>query len=133
MCLLGFLHSDSTSDAEFETIVTMEDLKSRQAKAGSDKLVVLEFWARWSVPSGCVLDSFKELAQTFKTRAEFYALDVDKSMPVASFYKVESLPTFVLLRGDKILGKVLGIDTEELKESIEQALQEEQAAAQEEH
>ncbi|KAL6636703.1 hypothetical protein ACP70R_024275 [Stipagrostis hirtigluma subsp. patula] len=112
---------------------TREDLVHNLNMAGS-KLVVLDFWAPWNVPSKSTMWPFQDLVGKFKTKVEFYTLQVDKFMKLAKDCGVEALPTFVLFRNYEMIDKVVGmVETEELQKSIEKALAEAQETAQEKH
>ncbi|KAL6636696.1 hypothetical protein ACP70R_024268 [Stipagrostis hirtigluma subsp. patula] len=109
-------------------IQTREDLVHKLDMAGS-KLVVLNFRAPWNKASKSIIRPCEDLAKDFKTKAEFYALNVDKFMELVKDLGVEALPTFVLFRNYEMIDKVVGMETDKLRKSIEKAVAEPQETA----
>ncbi|XP_039841031.1 thioredoxin H-type 2-like isoform X2 [Panicum virgatum] len=92
-----------------------------------NKLLVLEFTAPWSEPCkymSKVLDGNppgRGLAYELQDYADFCSLDITKFRQFAQRMTVEALPTFLLLKqGYTVLGRVVGVDKEELRSSIKQ-------------
>ncbi|RWW18719.1 hypothetical protein GW17_00017278 [Ensete ventricosum] len=54
---------------------------------------------------------------------EFVKIDIDKLPEVAEKWDVEVVPTFVLVKRGKEVGRVVGADKKELEESIQQQQQ----------
>ncbi|RRT85443.1 hypothetical protein B296_00007917 [Ensete ventricosum] len=57
---------------------------------------------------------------------EFVKIDIDKLPEVAEKWDVEVVPTFVLVKRGKEVGRVVGADKKELEESIQQQQQQQQ-------
>ncbi|HEY1556701.1 MAG TPA: thioredoxin family protein [Kofleriaceae bacterium] len=71
-------------------------------------LTVLDFTAAWCAPCrtlGAVLDA---LAPELAGRARFAAIDVDREPDVAQRFSVRSMPTLVLWRDGREVGRVVG-------------------------
>jgi len=62
------------------------------------------------------------MAEDFAGRVQIVEVDVDKSENVAKEYKVEAMPTLVLMRGDKEVDRVLGANEDKIREMIQNAL-----------
>ncbi|PAN16509.1 hypothetical protein PAHAL_3G065400 [Panicum hallii] len=104
----------------------LKEIMKTNAESGN-KLLVLEFMAPWSEPCNYmrnVLDGNPKgigLANELQDYADFYELDITKFRQFAQRMTVEALPTFLLLKqGYKILGRVVGVDKEELRRSIKE-------------
>lgn len=62
------------------------------------------------------------MAGEFQGKVKFVAVDVDESEAVAQKYKVEYMPTLVILKGGQEVGRVVGADEAEIKSMITGAL-----------
>ena len=58
------------------------------------------------------------MAGEFQGKVKFVAVDVDESEAVAQKYKVEYMPTLVILKGGQEVGRVVGADEAEIKSMI---------------
>lgn len=98
---------DIESESEIET-------KLNQAE---NKLVVIYFFATWC-------KSCKKIDPVVKALAEdmldvvFLKVDVDKLNKLADKYEIIGFPTFMLIRKNKNIDKVLGNNAEKLRELI---------------
>ncbi|CAO3674486.1 unnamed protein product [Umbelopsis vinacea] len=84
-----------SSDAEFQKTVE-----------SSNGPVVLNFWASWAEPCQQMNDVFRELASKF---------------PALNFvqkFEIESVPSFVILKNNKIVSKVEGAKAAELSNAV---------------
>ncbi|KAL5663001.1 hypothetical protein ACJX0J_023109, partial [Zea mays] len=62
--------------------------------------MVIDFSASWCGPCRFIEPAFKELASRFSD-AIFVKVDVDELAEVARTWKVEAMPTFVLVKDGK--------------------------------
>ena len=62
------------------------------------------------------------MAQDYKGKVKFVAVDVDDSNDVAAEYKVEFMPTLVMIKDGKEIDRVVGADESQIKKMIEAAL-----------
>ncbi|KAI4326100.1 hypothetical protein MLD38_031446 [Melastoma candidum] len=88
-----------------------------QKSNDSDKLVVVDFTASWCGPCRIIAPFFAELAKKFPS-VLFLKVDVDELNTVAQEWAVEAMPTFMFVKGGKIVDKVVGARKEELQQNI---------------
>ncbi|XP_077211848.1 thioredoxin H2-like [Tasmannia lanceolata] len=84
----------------------------------STQLIVIDFTASWCGPCRFMDPVWKEFAATFSD-VVFVKIDVDELMEVAQEWGVEAMPTFVLVKKGKEVGRVVGAKKEDLKNKIE--------------
>ena len=83
------------------------------------KVTFLDFWAPWCGPCKITTPIVEELEKEFKD-VEFQKINVDEEPEKSSQYGVMSIPTFVVLKDGKEVGRKIGaIPKAELKKLIE--------------
>ncbi|KAI4389947.1 hypothetical protein MLD38_002111 [Melastoma candidum] len=87
---------------------TMESWNENLRKGSdSQKLIVVDFTASWCGPCRFMAPIFEELARK-KPDAIFLKVDVDELPAVAEEWEVEAMPSFILLKGGKLVDRVVG-------------------------
>jgi thioredoxin 1 len=71
-------------------------------------VVVVDFTAEWCPPCRVVAAILAELAPSYRGRARIGAVDVDRDPVLAERFGVRSMPTVVLLRDGREVGRVVG-------------------------
>ncbi|XP_073108235.1 thioredoxin H2-1-like [Elaeis guineensis] len=90
-----------------------------QSHKDSSKLMVIDFSASWCGPCRFIEPVFKSMAAKY-TDVVFLKIDVDELSEVAQQWRVQAMPTFVLVKGGDEVGRVVGADQNELNKKIEQ-------------
>ncbi|GMI90149.1 thioredoxin 2, THIOREDOXIN H2, Arabidopsis thioredoxin h2 [Hibiscus trionum] len=93
-------------------------IEKLEASKQSDKLLVIDFSATWCGPCKWMEPAIEEYANTF-TDVEFIKIDVDTLADVAGDYKVEAMPTFVLIKKGSEVARLMGAKKTELRKLIE--------------
>jgi thioredoxin 1 len=97
------------------------DAKFAAFMADYKGLAVVEFGAVWCGACKSFAKHFKTL-QTQYPPVAFIKLDVDRCAATADAYKVEKMPTFVLLSGGNVLKTLEGADPEAVRSAIDSVL-----------
>nr|ACZ37068.1 thioredoxin h4 [Medicago truncatula] len=84
----------------------------------SPRLVVIDFSATWCGPCKMMEPILQAMANEF-TDVEFIKIDVDELSDVAQEFKVQAMPTFLLLKNGKEVDKVVGAKKDELKNKVQ--------------
>ncbi|KAF5186049.1 Thioredoxin-like protein cxxs1 [Thalictrum thalictroides] len=110
-----------------------EHLKSRVVKVDSEESwnyfvnqsnsqgcpLVVHFTAAWCMPSVVMNQFFEELALQYHDIL-FVVVDVDDVKEVASKMEIKAMPTFIILRNEIQVDKVVGANPDEIKKRIDE-------------
>jgi len=103
------------------TQVTNENHQKEVAE--STLPVVIDVFATWCGPCIQMMPIVQELAQELASEYKFVKINVDESRDLAIQYGVTSIPTFVFMKNNKVMGKETGYRTkDDLKAKIKQYL-----------
>lgn len=87
-------------------VVTDKDFDEEVVKA--DKPVMVDFWAAWCGPCKLAEPVLEELSEEYKDKLAIAKLDVDANPKMTEKYGIMSIPTTVLFKGGKELGRQVG-------------------------
>ena len=89
--------SKSVKYSEFETNVL-----------GSDKPVLVDFWAEWCGPCRMIAPAVEAVAEEYDGQAGFYKMNVDENMNVPQRYGIRGIPTLILFKGGQEQERIVG-------------------------
>jgi len=87
--------------------VTVTDSSFATDVLGSDKPVLVDFWATWCGPCRMVAPVLEEIAGEHD-EITIAKLDVDANPTVARDYQVLSIPTLILFKGGEAVKQIVG-------------------------
>uniref|UniRef100_A0A914ZZZ7 Peptide-N(4)-(N-acetyl-beta-glucosaminyl)asparagine amidase n=2 Tax=Parascaris univalens TaxID=6257 RepID=A0A914ZZZ7_PARUN len=108
-----------SSDINSRMVLTITDdssLSEHLSRAGS-KLVVIDFYADWCGPCRSIAPIFEQFALQY-TEAFFVKVNVDLCTQTSALYGIQAMPTFVFLRNNQEVGRLMGADAAELEKKI---------------
>ncbi|PWN28928.1 glutaredoxin [Jaminaea rosea] len=85
--------------------------------ADLDRISVLNFWAPWAEPCQQMNQVIKELAAKYP-KVWFLSVEAESQPDVSESFDVDSVPTFVLLRGHTLLSRVSGANASLLASAL---------------
>ncbi len=75
---------------------------------GSDKPVLVDFWAAWCGPCRMIAPSVEAVAEQFADKASVVKMNVDDNMDTPSRYGIKGIPTLILFKGGQEAERVVG-------------------------
>lgn len=70
--------------------------------------VLLDFWAPWCGPCRTVAPMIDQLANELRGKIRVGKLDVDKNQMTAARFRVQSIPTLLILKGGREVQRIVG-------------------------
>nr|QFQ66337.1 redoxin [Phanerochaete pseudomagnoliae]QFQ66358.1 thioredoxin [Xylaria sp.] len=84
----------------------------------SSQLLVIDFAASWCGPCKLMEPAVHTMADKF-TDVQFAKIDVDELPDVAQEFRVQAMPTFVLVKKGKEVDRIVGAKKDELENKIQ--------------
>ncbi len=82
------------------------------ATLDTGQLVLLDLWAPWCGPCRMVAPVLEKLAARYAGRLKVVKVNVDDNPGTARTYDASSIPTLVMIRDGKPVGRVIGAQPE---------------------
>lgn len=76
---------------------------------GTDKPVLIDFWASWCVPCRMQSPAVEKISEEFEGSAVVGKINVDENPELAAKFSVMSIPTLVFIKDGKIIGRKTGL------------------------
>ncbi len=86
--------------------VTDKDFEEKVLK--SKLPVLVDFWAPWCGPCKMAEPILEELSKEYKDKVEIVKVNVDSNQESAQKYDVMSIPTTILIKEGKEVGRQIG-------------------------
>jgi thioredoxin 1 len=80
---------------------------------GSDKPVLVDFWAPWCAPCRMLAPTVNAVAEKYSETARVVKLNVDDNPAVSQRYGIKGIPTLILFKGGKEEERVVGATSKE--------------------
>ncbi|MFI6576932.1 thioredoxin [Nocardiopsis sp. NPDC050513] len=90
------------------TVKTVTDATFKEEVLGSDKPVLVDFWADWCGPCKQMAPVLDKLAQTHGDKIEVVKLNTDQNPNTPREYNVLSLPTMNVYKDGEVVKQIIG-------------------------
>jgi thioredoxin 1 len=74
----------------------------------SDIPVFVDFWAEWCGPCRMVGPAVEQIGKLMTGKVKVAKLNVDENQEIAMKYSVQSIPSLILFKGGKEVGRTIG-------------------------
>lgn len=75
---------------------------------GSDKPVLVDFWAEWCGPCRMIAPAVDAVAEQYSDKAVVVKMNVDENMNVPQQYGIRGIPTLILFKGGQEQERIVG-------------------------
>lgn len=104
-------------------VVAINDANFEQEISMSKLPIIIKVHASWCGPCQQIAPIFQELAKEMVHTVKFASLNVDDARDLSIKYGVSTIPTFIFIKNNNVVGKEVGyMGKEELQAVIEQYL-----------
>lgn len=101
------------------SVVNLNEKNFEEEVLKSDKTVLIDFWASWCGPCRMMSPVVDEIAEEMKDAVKVCKINIDEEQNLAVKYNVMSIPTFIVIRDGKEIGRTIGVqDKEEIKKML---------------
>jgi thioredoxin 1 len=104
--------------------VDVTDASFEQDVIGSEQAVLVDFWASWCQPCKMIAPHLDALAETMSGELKVAKLDVDANPNTQERFEVSGIPTLLLFKSGKLVGRFVGFRTKDrLEVEVKRALE----------
>ena len=75
----------------------------------SEKTVLIDFWASWCGPCRMMSPVIDQIAEEMQDTVKVCKINIDEEQNLAVKYNVMSIPTFVVIKEGKEIGRSVGV------------------------
>ena len=76
---------------------------------GSDKPVLVDFWAAWCGPCRMLAPTVEQVAQKYQGKAKVVKINVDENVESPAKYGIRGIPTLILFKGGQEVDRHVGV------------------------
>jgi thioredoxin 1 len=77
----------------------------------SKGVVLVDFWATWCMPCKVMAPVIEEIASQTKGKVKVGKVDIDKNVPLAKRFGVQSIPTVMVFKDGQLMETLVGVQS----------------------
>lgn len=98
----------SIVNSNYMTAADINDSNFEEKVTKSTSPVLVDFWAPWCGPCKMAEPVLEELSDVYKGKVEIVKMNVDENPKAPQSFGVMSIPTTILFKGGKEVGRQIG-------------------------
>jgi thioredoxin 1 len=103
-------------------MISLEDCQQTCTQM-ENTIIVLDFTATWCGPCKRIYPLLENLSNEYPNVA-FFKIDIDKLSDVASYFQIQSVPSFKFIFNNRIVASFAGADAQKLSQTIKNLVNE---------
>ena len=91
------------------SVLSLNEKNFEEEGLKSEKSVLVDFWASWCGPCRMMAPVIDEIAEEMGETVKVCKINIDEEKNLAVKYNVMSIPTFIVLKNGKEVGRTIGV------------------------